>query len=421
LGLFLLGVIPNVNSNTGVTQLIGRILRQPRAKKTGIKELDESYVYYSKGATNELLNKVVKGFEEEGLGDLVTQMQVHNNTEVNPKKKVKIKDEFKKYEYAFYLPIWVMVDAEKDSYRKFNYAIDIKQHISFENLSLSDDLITQIINSLGEQSNEQQTFSITIDESSSITPVAETISNSYYAKINTSYLSRRLGEYIENAFLARKKANEWIEVLKDKIGEDDLAKYFSFIAAQLVKYTEEHKQVEEERLFAKYLENDKIKLAVIDDKSIGFRFPDTDTITVSRFPSNYNYNLYEDIDFDTLNGLEKDVIGILFWFRNRVANGWYAIQGWRENKIRPDFVVAKKKDEDKVEIVYLMESKGEHLLGNNDTTYKNSVFEKMTEQHKNGKMVAYQTELPLGVLNEDVEAYLIVGGKEEQQIRELMK
>ncbi len=425
---YVLGVIPNVNSNTGVTQLIGRILRQPRAKKTGIKDLDESYVYYSKGATNELLNKVVKGFEEEGLGDLVTQMQVQNNTDVNPKKKVKIKDQFKKFEYAFYLPIWVMVDADNESYRKFNYAIDIKQHISFDTLSLSDELINQIKNSLSKQSNVQKTFSVTIDETSSITPVAETISNSYYAKINTGYLSRRLGEYIENAFLARKKANEWIEVLKDKIGEDDLAKYFSFIAAQLAKYTEEHKQAEEERLFAEYLENDKIKLAVTDDKSIGFRVPETDTITVSRFPSNYNYNLYEDIDFDTLNGLEKDVIGIiekqetiLFWFRNRVANGWYAIQGWRENKIRPDFVVAKKKDDDKVEIVYLMESKGEHLLGNNDTTYKNSVFEKMTEQHKKGKMVAYQTELPLGVLNEDVEAYLIEGGKEEQQIRELMK
>lgn len=33
---YVLGIIPNVNSNTSVTQLIGRILRQPRAKKTGI-------------------------------------------------------------------------------------------------------------------------------------------------------------------------------------------------------------------------------------------------------------------------------------------------------------------------------------------------------------------------------------------------
>lgn len=425
---YVLGIIPNVSSNTGVTQLIGRILRQPHAKKTGVKELDESYVYYSKGATNDLLNRVVQGFEEEGLGDLVTQMQVQNNTELNPKKQVKIKNEFKKFEYAFYLPIWVMVDTENHNYRKFNYSIDIKQHISFEDLSLSNELIAQIINSLSTQKNVQQTFSVTIDAESNITPISKTISNTFSSKINIGYLSRRLGEYIENAFLARKKADEWLDVLKEKLGEDTLVKYFSFISAQLAKYTEDHKQTEEERLFTEYLKNDKIKLAVTDDKSVGFRVPESDTITVSRFPSNYMHNLYEDIDYDSLNSLEKEVIKIvekqetiLFWFRNRVSKGWYAIQGWRENKIYPDFIVAKKKDEDKVEIVYMMESKGEHLLGNNDTTYKNKVFEQMTEQQKKGRIEAYQTKLDFGAINDSVEAYLIEGGKEEQKIRELMK
>ena len=68
-----------------------------------------------------------------------------------------------------------------------------------------------------------------------------------------------------------------------------------------------------------------------------------------------------------------------------------------------------------------MESKGEQISGNPDTVYKNSVFEKMTEQHKNGKMVTYQTRLQFDTLNEDVGAYLIEDGKEEEQIRELMK
>jgi type III restriction enzyme len=45
---YILGIIPNANSDTGITQLIGRILRQPYVKKTGITELDESYVFYSR-------------------------------------------------------------------------------------------------------------------------------------------------------------------------------------------------------------------------------------------------------------------------------------------------------------------------------------------------------------------------------------
>jgi type III restriction enzyme len=425
---YVLGIIPNVNSNTGVTQLIGRILRQPNAKKTGIKELDESYVFYSKGDTSNLLETVVKSFEEEGLGDLVTGLQVQNDTKVNPKKTVGIREEFKPLEYAFYLPVWVMVDDKKNLSRKFNYAIDIKQQITFENLGLSDELLTKIKNSLSEQKSDQSTFSVTIDKESGITSKNETVSASYYAHINIGYLSRRLGEFIENPFLARKKAGEWIEALKVELGEETLKKFFSFISSQLAQYAVEHKQAEEERIFNEYLSSERLKLAVTDDPNNGFRVPETDSITISRIAPTLKHNLYEDVDFDNLNKLERDVVNILerqetimFWFRNRVARGWYAIQGWRENKIRPDFVVAKKKDDNKVEIVYLMESKGEHLLGNNDTTYKNKVFDQMTIQHKAGKVKTYQTEFDFGVVNEAIEAYLIEGGKEEQKIRELMK
>ena len=425
---YVLGIIPNVNSNTGVTQLIGRILRQPNAKKTGVKELDESYVYYSKGDTSSLLNTVVNSFEAEGLGDLVSGLQVQNDKDVNPKKTVSIREEFKKLEYAFYLPVWVMVGENDKQTRKFNYAIDIKQYISFEHLPLSNELITQIKNSLSEQKSDQSTFSVTIDKETGITPTEETVVTSYYSHINLGYLSRRLGEFIENPFLARRKAEEWIETLKTELGEDTLKKFFSFISSQLAKYTGEHKQSEEERIFNDYLSSEKLKLAVTDNPNNGFRVPETDHITISRIAPTLRHNLYEDVDFDNLNKLERDVVNILerqetimFWFRNRVARGWYAIQGWRENKIRPDFVVAKKKDDNKVEIVYLMESKGEHLLGNNDTTYKNKVFEQMTEQHKQGKIKTYQTELKFGVVNDAIESYLIEGGKEEQKIRELMK
>ena len=42
---YILGVIPNAKSNSSMTQLVGRVLRQPYAMKTGISSLDESYVY----------------------------------------------------------------------------------------------------------------------------------------------------------------------------------------------------------------------------------------------------------------------------------------------------------------------------------------------------------------------------------------
>ncbi|TAF08384.1 MAG: restriction endonuclease subunit R [Flavobacteriia bacterium] len=426
---YVLGIIPNVNSNTSVTQLIGRILRQPRAKKTGIKELDESYVYYSKGDTNNLLNNVIRGFEDEGLGDLVSQLQISNKPEVNPKKTVKIKEEFKKYEYAFYLPVWVKTLGVENKFRAFKYAFDIKPFLDFENCFLTSEIITVIKNSLSKEKSERNTFSITITEENQIAPQVETIQNELKDNISLSYITGRFCEVIENAFLARKKAVEFIEILKKEIGLETLSNYFSFITALLTQHLENYKHLREEQIFKEALNKGIIKLAITNDKNSGFRVPENDVITTTNSPNLYNLNLYDDVEVSTLNTLEKKVIDVLekqettlFWFRNKVAKNWYAIQGWRVNKIRPDFVVAKKKDNDKIEIVYLIESKGEHLLGNNDTTYKNQVFQILTEQYKNKSIKTYQIEIDFGenVLNDAVEAYLIEDKNEEQKIRQLM-
>jgi len=427
---YVLGIIPNVNSNSSVTQLIGRILRQPRAKKTGINELDESYVYYAKGDTNYLLQSVIKGFEDEGLGDLVSQMQVNNRPEVYAKKTVRIKEEFKRYQYAFYLPIWVTILDEENKFRTFKYAFDIKPFLDFESITLPNEVIEKIKNSLSKEHKERNTFSITINDENEITPVVEEVENTTTSSISINYITGRFGEYIENAFLARKKAIEFIEILKTDIGIENLTNYFSYITAILTQHLEAYKLQREEQIFKDSLENGKIKLAITSDKKTGFRVPESDVITTTNMPNLYSRNLYDDVEISTINSLEKKVIDTienqettLFWFRNKVAKNWYSIQGWRENQIRPDFIVAKKKDEDKIEIIYVLESKGEHLLGNNDTKYKNDVFETMTNQHKNKKIKTYQINLEFGdnVLNESIEAYLIEDQKEEQKIRELMK
>src|SRR5690606_11841963 len=72
---YILGIIPNIDSDTGITQLVGRILRQPNADKTEVMELDESYVYYCKGQTKNILNRVADGFQREGLEDLTKSLK----------------------------------------------------------------------------------------------------------------------------------------------------------------------------------------------------------------------------------------------------------------------------------------------------------------------------------------------------------
>lgn len=424
---YLLGIIPNVGSNTGVTQLVGRILRQPNAKKTGIKDLDESYAYYVRDDSGQILDRVVAGFKNEGLEDLVSNIKKADHEDFIP-KTVKIKKELKdKYANTFYLPVWLMIGSEKEK-RRFNYALHIKPRLDFSRLELKDEFMKSLKQSLSEERRERTTFAVTLDDKSRTIHTTEKLAADAEKNINISYMTRRFTEIVENPFLARTLADSCLKAVEEKTGRENLQEHFSFIVSLIVKHLTEEKARREEQVFLDYIENKKLLLAVSDDKTIGYRVPETDTITVSRLPNTFQYYLFEDVELETMNTLEKKVgqildnqAKILWWFRNKASKDWYAIQGWKEHKIRPDFVAAKKRGKNGFEILYIIESKGEHLSGNPDTQYKKSVLDLMTKQRKEKKIYAYQTKLPFGKVNEDAEFYLVEEGKEDETLRNLLR
>ena len=105
-------------------------------------------------------------------------------------------------------------------------------------------------------------------------------------------------------------------------------------------------------------------------------------------------SLYDFMPEDDLNEYEKSVAlvldkhpQVLWWYRNLVGTHNFAVQGYRRSPIYPDFVVQEGKDERPIARVLVLESKGQHLKGNEDTNYKRSVanyFEKA------GRRVSWQ-------------------------------
>jgi type III restriction enzyme len=421
---YILGIIPNVNSDTGITQLIGRILRQHNAKKTGVRELDESYIYYSKGDTRQMLEKVSTGFKNEGLEDLISKVKIENNAQVNQTKKVRVRKEFKQYESAFYLPVWLMIGNGKKK-RPFSYGMDIKPMLDFSGFDPSAEQVEKIAASLSEETKERKGFTITINDAGKTAIHEEAAALSEEGLVNIDYLTRRYSEIIENSFLARTRALKHIELVRAGIGAEKLRQHFSFIASMLHGFLLTEKTHQEEAVFLQYLREKKLVLAVSDEKEIGYQIPTEDIITANQIPSTYKYYLFDDVELATMNSLERKVgdildkqAKILWWFRNRVSKQWYSIQGWQKYKIRPDFVAAKKNANGKLELVYIIESKGEHLLGNADTQYKEKVLDIMTDQHRTHSLVSYkQQPLPLYEVNEEAEFYLIEENKEEEILR----
>lgn len=428
---YILGIIPNVDSDTGITQLVGRILRQPFAKKTNIQELDESYVYYSKGNTREILEKVNVGFKNEGLEDLTTRVKVQNNQGANATKRVKIKRSLsKKYQNTFYLPVWVVID-DGGKRRRFSYDFDIRPFIDLSDYKLSGEELKRLDSSLSTELVKRQAIAVTLDKESKVTARFEKQEVGSAVTVNIEYLTRRYADLIENPFLARKVASSHLATITKHLGREKTETQLGYIAAFLFDLLRKEKSTREEQLFLRYLREKRVVLAVSDDHvrfdSIGYRIPEEDVVAVARTPNPYKYYLFEDVDLTAMNRLEQtvgDILDkqekILWWFRNKISKQWYAIQGWREYKVRPDFVAAKKNDSGGLEIVYVLESKGEHLMGNPDTAYKQKVLDLMTDQKKSRAIQHYeQMELPFGIVNEQVEFYLIEEGKEEEKVRTL--
>ena len=85
----------------------------------------------------------------------------------------------------------------------------------------------------------------------------------------------------------------------------------------------------------------------------------------------------------------------LDWWHRNVAKSQFALQGWRKEKIYPDFIFAVRQSDTARRLVAL-EMKGQHLAGNEDTTYKQAVLQLMTEAYRT-EQIPHVGELELVV------------------------
>jgi type III restriction enzyme len=88
----------------------------------------------------------------------------------------------------------------------------------------------------------------------------------------------------------------------------------------------------------------------------------------------------------TDSNLERDVAcyldsqAALQWWHRNVAKAQYGLQGWKRNKVYPDFVFAKVSGLGQNTVVVL-ETKGLHLAGSEDTQYKQELLQRLTQAY----------------------------------------
>jgi type III restriction enzyme len=106
---------------------------------------------------------------------------------------------------------------------------------------------------------------------------------------------------------------------------------------------------------------------------------------------------------------------LLFWFRN-IPKKDYGVQGWRRGKVYADFIFTDKDEAGTgFNRVFVVETKGLHLKGSEDTVYKKALFNTCNDLARETTM----SELGMDLQGKEVSFAVVDEDEWERRFNEL--
>lgn len=399
---YVLAILTRPGSKTALTQLVGRILRQPFAKKTGVKELDESYVfcYQQKGAL--LLDEIRKGFRGEGLGDLAGRVSMQDETDGEQCEEVtaQVRDKFKKHATQVILPVFAVRDGT--DWRKVNYEMDIASQIPWNRADLSP--LYSLNLSMLEQKDLEQVASLSEDVKQVIELRENIELKTGSLKLDAVFLARHLIDIVPNPWVAHEFGKAVLNKLLKKFPEKVVINNFVFIIEELRKHLAAEKDRLAEKVFRDMIAKDKMHFLVVANK-IGYKLIKPQKAVApyltKKTHAPLERSLFDPVPAEDFNDMERQVAWYLddqgklfFWYRN-VPKQDYGVQGWQKYRVYADFIFSDTDSNgDSFNRVFVVETKGIHLKGSEDTEYKKKLFNLCNERAKETTLTELGIKLP---------------------------
>ncbi len=382
---YVLVSLNEAGSQLAMTQLIGRVLRQPDQLPFVEPALNESYVYCLHRSAADLGKEVKSALEKEGYqGGGMTKTS--GSAEPAERQTFLIKERFrslyKEFNGSIYLPYFCVRSGKR--VERLSYYEHLMMRVDparFDLASLRIDLAndaeamkeTRYRATLGENGLTREDEI----EAQSTETVAQ-IASWLVANLNYPFFSfRQVRALVSSALSELRSANGGFDELLP------LAKYT--VRDRIREAADKEIQRQARELFDTLLDSGEL-MFFLEKKECRYPIPASVKVNVTNALQHPNgqpvaKNLFEYTDQHGLNEYEKSVAlyldshpEILWWYRNKVGPSNFSIQGWQEPRIYPDFIAATG-DAAYPDFVYVVESKGRHLADNEDTKYKEGVAE----------------------------------------------
>ncbi|WP_420618850.1 DEAD/DEAH box helicase [Candidatus Poriferisocius sp.] len=402
---YVLTILANPTSKTGLTQLVGRILRQPYACKTGVAHLDESYVFCYSRRGADVLKEVRKGFGLEGLQGL--EGKVLEDKEKGPEDSheptestitTRQRAEYRKSARQLVLPAFMIKDA--DGWRLVHYEADILSRLPWDEIDLSPlEALT-----LNERRTDDHYLRANLSGESKV-PKPEAGQSAHPGQNGSSetadsvrggdpvdffFAASHLLDMVPNPWRGRELAIRAFESLLKRYPTPQIAANYTFVLEELRRQVEMERDRLSREVFEGLLASGQMRFLVVGDGLSFNRLPSEIEAPRAKQANrddgaSYQHNLFDVTTEDDLNDYENQVATYLdaqarlfFWYRNRARKDYY-VQGWKPRRIYADFIVTLRDDESGADNdfhqVFVVETKGGHLKEAEDTEYKRSVFD----------------------------------------------
>lgn len=383
---YVLVILTNPSSKNNLTQLVGRILRQPYASKTKIVDLDESYVFCYQQKAVTLLDSIRAGLQGEGLGDLTSKVvtdEMGNEKSAESKRTIFIRDKFKQFTGKIYLPVFTI--EENGKRRQVSYESDIVSRIQWQNIN-TDKVMTTVLSTIEEKDTETA-YGMSDNIKDLIKQKQVIRLKEGGIELDYEFMTRHLLDIIPNPWVAYEYGKTVLNHFLKKYSPSVVANNFVFIIEELRRHAESEKERLAEQVFRQLTADKKLQFLILRNDT-GNKLRDTRIIdggikTLNKADGQpLQRSLFDFVPEDEFNGVEQSVAWyleeqekLLWWYRNLSRQDYY-IQGWRKNRIYPDFIFTEidAGDNTAYSKVFVVETKGLHLK-NEDTAYKQNILD----------------------------------------------
>ena len=384
-------------NESAMTQLVGRILRQPHATKTGVAALDECYVFAHRADTQATVAAIKKGLENDGLGDLARDVVLTAGPEAKPASRpIGRRDEWRTADIA--LPKVLTVEGE-GRVREFDAESDLFPLIDWDRCDL-DGLAARLPKDA--RGADSQTMRLrTGDVSGIVTDSAAPIASE--TGFDAAYAVRMLGDIVPNGFAAWALVDRLLARLRGHGWTDsDIGRLATFLIDELRKELTAERERQAPALFDEGLSSGSIQFALRGDEHDWQMPPEIWTTQAEDSAQLTGSNggplersLFLPIYAGDLNDAERKFAvyldrdaAVRWWHRNGTIRGSYGVRGWRRGNVYPDFLFAALKDESGRDRIVVIETKGEQLEGNRDTEYKRALLGTLGGAFRSGSQSA---------------------------------